>query len=504
MAHRPFAGRLVISAIAIALAPGCSGAGVSPAPPARAAASQSRAPDGLAAPLHVPTMAFYQGENENDDLPASFMAANYTWTEQAADGAGAAAATAFAAAGGAHALVYTDPNARNCTSNQPGTCDDIMSPQLDALGESSWLHGASGNRLYARGQQRNYPLDANFQAAWISSVKALFSAAQAWSPQQGGAVELDTMNWTTLAAYDGAWGQSVEVQSDAQVLQAQEAVAAYSPGTSVLNGVDYDYPQNYDQLLSAVGANVSGAFNEDAFATDYGSGYMTATYPVTNAWQNQEDGILDVLSHAKRDFVWMEGDPSPAHRLYGLASYWLTYAHRSVLWEDFCAPDKTPGGYCNSTWADAQVVPARPLQTATNLDIATLQTGGLYRREFASCYQAGQPIGGCAALVNPTASTVAVPPLAQVYAGAIVLPTQSLWGGGAVTWTATLPSSIGPNAAIILDGGAPSGDTGPNRRPAASPNRGPKSQVPGKYWGSQGEQVGHSEGASPRNEAQVT
>ncbi len=73
-------------------------------------------------------MAFYQGENENDDLPASFMAANYTWTEQAAERAGAAAATAFAAAGGAHALVYTDPNARNCTSNQPGTCDDIMSP----------------------------------------------------------------------------------------------------------------------------------------------------------------------------------------------------------------------------------------------------------------------------------------------------------------------------------------------------------------------------------------
>jgi hypothetical protein len=327
MAHRPFAGRLVISAIAIALAPGCSGAGVSPAPPARAAASQSRAADGLAAPLHVPTMTFYQGENENDDLPASFMAANYTWTEQAADGAGAAAATAFAAAGGAHALVYTDPNARNCTSNQPGTCDDIMSPQLDALGESSWLHGASGNRLYARGQQRNYPLDANFQAAWISSVKALFSAAQAWSPQQGGAVELDTMNWVNLTTFTGAWGPFAEITSDAQVLAAQEAVVGYTPARTLLDGVNYDYPLGgaYDALLSAVGENVAGVINREAFATDYAhgaahDGYLTERSPIPNAWQNQENAILDVVGRGKTDIVWMLGGAGPQHRLCGKTS----------------------------------------------------------------------------------------------------------------------------------------------------------------------------------------
>jgi hypothetical protein len=340
---------------------------------------------------HVATMAFYEGSNENNDLPATFMAANYDWTEQASNSAGAQAATAFHAAGGLHAMAYMDPNAINCSSNQPGSCSDLET-RLDNMDETGYLHNQDGSRAYSNGQQRINTLSTAFLTAWPLQVQDFLALSPAWTAAQRGTVEIDTENWVTLAmfAYDG--GPFQEITQQPQVTQAQSGVPGYTPNLAVLNGVDYDFPADgyYDQLLDALGTAITGEFNENAFAITYGSGYMTNSYPTTNAWKNQENGILDVVGRKLHDFVWMEGDPSPAHRMYGVASYWLTRRARlSVLWEDFCAPDNTPKGYCNSTWADITVVPRDPLQTATGGSIDTLAVGPLYRREFGACFQVG-------------------------------------------------------------------------------------------------------------------
>ncbi len=213
-------------------------------------------------PQRVHTMALYQGNGENLFVPASFMAANYDWTEQAANATGAQYAASFHAAGGAHAVLYTVPNARECSSGsgKPGTCTDIVSPEIDALKRSAWLHHARDprRRAYAKGFQRNNPLDSRFRAAWIDSIANFLTdsgGSSAWSPAQRGAVELDTMNWVNLATFTGAWGPFAEITSDAQVLAAQEAVVGYTPARTLLDGVNYDYPLGgaYDALLSAVG-----------------------------------------------------------------------------------------------------------------------------------------------------------------------------------------------------------------------------------------------------------
>ena len=401
---------------------------------------------------HVATMAFYEGSNENNDLPATFMAANYDWTEQASNSAGAQAATAFHAAGGLHAMAYMDPNAINCSSNQPGSCSDLET-RLDNMDETGYLHNQDGSRAYSNGQQRINTLSTAFLTAWPLQVKDFLALSPAWTAAQRGTVEIDTENWVTLAmfAYDG--GPFQEITQQPQVTQAQSGVPGYTPNLAVLNGVDYDFPADgyYDQLLDALGTIITGEFNENAFAITYGSGYMTNSYPTTNAWKNQENGILDVVGRKLHDFVWMEGDPSPAHRMYGVASYWLTRRARlSVLWEDFCAPDNTPKGYCNSTWADITVVPRDPLQTATGGSIDTLAVGPLYRREFGACFQAAVPIGQCATVVNPTSSSAPWPALSQTYGHTLVLSTTSLYGGGTLSWVSGVPSSLPPNSAAIV------------------------------------------------------
>jgi hypothetical protein len=401
---------------------------------------------------HMASMAFYEGENENNDLPASFMVANYDWTEQAADSAGAADATAFHAAGGLHAMAYMNPNAIKCSSDQPGSCNDLET-ELDNMGEDGYLHTSSGERAYSNGEQRLDTLTDTFTTAWNKQVNDFLTLTPAWTIAQGGSVEVDTENWVTLNGFTYHGGPFQEITEQTQVTQAQSGVPLGTPNYSVLNGVDYDYPNGgmYDQILDKIGKHILGEFNEDAFATSYGSGYMTESYPIAKAWSNQEDGILDLTGRGLHDYVWMEGDSSPAHRLYGLASVWLVKrGARVVVWEDFCAPDKTPKGYCNSTWPDAQVVPRHPLQTATGGSIETLGVGSLYRREFAACFQAGTSIGGCAAIVNPSGSSASMPTLQQHYAHSIVLPTSSLYGGGSVTWSTQVPTSIPASSAVIL------------------------------------------------------
>lgn len=452
-------------ALSLALVAGlCScGGGASPLPARDAAAAARQAHAGPSGPLRVSTMAYYEGNHENTGVPPSFMAANYDWAVQAANGGGAQYANAFHAAGGRHAVMYVDPNSRDCTSPKADTCTDAMLPNVNTLPESSWFHRAGTRkrivRVYAFAQQRNDTADPQFQAMWTSTVAGLLNpsggGSAAWAPANGGAALMDTMMWVNLATFTGGWGPMTGMTSDSQVIQYQQAVVAYTPANVLLQGVDYDYPQNggYDQFLTGIAGNAIGATNRDAFAVDFGAGsrldgYMTSYAPIPQAWQNQQNGIIDVVSRGLTDVVLMEGGADATHRLYGLASFWLTYdPARSVLWEDFCVPEGQPG--CDSTWADGSVVPTEPTKTAKG-NIASLASGQVYVREFAACYQNGTAIGACAAIVNPAKTHAAIPNLSLHYTKSIVLPAQTLYQGGAVTWSSSMPVTIGRHSAIIL------------------------------------------------------
>lgn len=331
--------------------------------------------------------------------------------------------------------------------------------------ESAYLHTAACNntRVYFDGQQRLNTASSgtnSWQSNWPSQVTTFTSASSAWTNADGGAVELDTMNWVDYVSYTlNHGGPTCENANQAQVTSQQANIATYQSGQdAVFNGVDYDYPDDYtggsgggscssagcyNDMMNALPSNILGGFNEDAITTVYGDGYMTNASPVTNAWTQQMDGIFSVLGHGYYDFLWLEGVEDTAHRTYGLASYYLSYTLKySVLWEDYCFTDSSADANCNaggdSTWDDKGFVPQDPVQTASVTsatspykDITTLESGtsGVFFREFRHCYLHGTDLGHCVAIVNANGSgsgSTSVPTLTYSYAHALSLPTAPL------------------------------------------------------------------------------
>jgi len=75
---------------------------------------------------------------------------------------------------------------------------------------------------------------------------------------------------------------------------------------------------------------------------------------------------------------------------------------------------------------------------------------GAYVREFAACYQAGAPLGPCAAVVNASSSAESMPSLSGRYTTSLVLDDASAYTGGKANWTGSIPASLPPLTALVL------------------------------------------------------
>ena len=83
--------------------------------------------------------------------------------------------------------------------------------------------------------------------------------------------------------------------------------------------------------------------------------------------------------------------------------------------------------------------------------MAVLRSGaGAYVREFGACYQKTVPIGACAAVVNTTGGTVAMPSLSRTYTHALVLNDASSFTTGTAARTGSAPASLGAMTAVVL------------------------------------------------------
>lgn len=458
-----------------------------PTPTATPTATPSPTPSPTPTPgaSQIPAMAYYQGNNENTGLTsaAAFMAANYPWTEQAVNGSGQSAAAAYVAAGGQHAMGYTDPNALNCPNNTYGSCvgDDVQSI-MDAMGSSGFAttSACTGTIAYSGGQQRTNPLDATagtgFAATWASQISSLASGTPAWSNADGGTFEIDTMNWVgtdNFLTHGGPFCAPAPT-TQAQVTTAQaNNINLLSPQQVVGNGVDYDYPKAicttpanlscYDAWLNAVGSNLIGVFNECSITCSSDSGYITnngSVYP-SSAFDHQLQGILDVLNRGLYDMMWNEPSSNDTvHRLYALGTVFLvTDGTHVIYWMDSCAT-ATVGGHCDSTWDDKAFVPTGPLAsggctgTLTNptCSTAALKTGNVYVREFSQCFFHSVSVGHCAAIVNADlTNSASIPTLTNTYTQVLTLASTSLYSGGLASLTAQAqPTTIGAHTGIIL------------------------------------------------------
>ncbi|MBV9438509.1 MAG: hypothetical protein JOZ24_00805, partial [Candidatus Eremiobacteraeota bacterium] len=316
--------------------------------------------------------------------------------------------------------------------------------------ETAWFHGADGTRV------RRY-VDANFgyqealdpaspaaQAAYRQTTQAILANGPIdyFFADDAGGVYIGDDGTQMTGWFYGFNGPAVEMTTDAQFIPANRAMLASAAKPVILNGVT-----PYTLMPSYNGAwidspNVAAQNYEGCYADGSGVAGDRAS-----RWVNQSNGLLAVYAHHVTAVCMLYAAPTPANRIYDLASWWMTYNELYAVVAPYTS-QPLPDGY--TVVPEFEIVPRGPLTSATS-DIAALRSQtGAYVREFASCYQAGAPIGPCAAVVNPTSSPVAMPPLTGRYTTALAVDNVSLYSGGKATWTGSVPASLGPLSAAVL------------------------------------------------------
>ncbi|HEY8297631.1 MAG TPA: hypothetical protein VIG32_06370 [Candidatus Baltobacteraceae bacterium] len=435
------------------------GAPASPAPGAPPGAppgsSPSASPSATPAPfvpLHVLTFLYYgqtfAGVQINANLSASYMAANADFAETS--GYDNARTNSFKAAGGKYAVTYIDPTfVPYCVppfTEPAGACAGQVGKLNPPAG--AWFHDSSGarvNRADATTGQYQEALNPGSAAA-RNAVVATMSQFTNASPgldlffsDDSGSTFIGPNGTVASGMFYGFNASGVEITTDSQWISAESALLGAAVRPVILNGGDPSTlgPAYNGAFLDL--ANVRGANHEGCFTR--GSGAVTDQ---NQHWQHQADGLLADLGHHKYSFCMMTGTSSPQTRLYGLASWWLTY---DPQWS--VAAPIAPAADGNAVYPEFAIVPRSPRTTAS-ADVNALAKGGVYVREFAQCYQAAVPIGACAAVVNPSASGAAMPALSIAYTSALTLDNLSLPAGGSARWSTGVPGTLGPGQAIIL------------------------------------------------------
>lgn len=417
---------------------------------APASASAGTAPQ--TGPAHVLTWLYYGLNGINTSVPAAFMASKATFVET--DSIEGTVAQNFKNAGGKYAVNYTDPTlvpGCNAPFTAPaGTCTG----EIGNLGlvESAYLHAPDGSRLnkaaYGAYQEILNPGSAAAQAGFtalaqqkLSQVPGLdfFFADDSGGPFDGvDGTPASGLLWNFNQQHSAEYGDG----ADQEWISARAQMLAAAPRPVFINGRDYatwlpSYNGAYLESANVVGENNEGCFNAD----DYG--VMNDT---SNHWQNMANSLLAVTALRKYAVCMMMGQVTPASRLYAYASWWMTY---DPVFSIGGQVNTGPDGY--AVYPEFDIVPTLPKTTAAS-NISGLRSGGSgpYVREFGACYQDGAAIGPCAAIVNTSGSTQAVPPLTGTYAHTLSLDSNGTYTGGRAWWANGVPASIGTTSAVIV------------------------------------------------------
>jgi hypothetical protein len=409
------------------------------------AANESAPPRG---PARVRTWLYYGLNDVNAGVPPEVMARYADFVED--DGYAAAHAMRFKAAGGRYAAAYTDPAyVPYCAPPFAPPAGRCKGPIGDVItDESAFFHGRDGTRVrrfvdpHFQYQEAINPLSPAARRAWRDTTAALVRKAPSldlfFADDSGGPLRAGDMSPTSSEFY-GFNEAGTEITSDTVFRDAWIAYLTSAVRPVVINGNDpvTGEPAYDGAFLRA--PRVWGAVHEGCFRG--GGGLQTDR---NDRWRSYADSLLSNTALHKLAICFMMGTPTPQTRVYALASWWLTYDPEwSVAGPIDAIPDQS------ALLPEIELVPGGPLRTARRIR-ELRDPSGAYVREFRGCFQRGEPIGGCAALVNPSAREVPVPPVAARYSRALVLGNDDLPHGGRAAWAAPPPRSIAPGSAVIL------------------------------------------------------
>jgi hypothetical protein len=345
-------------------------------------------------------------------------------------------------------------------------------PVASSAQESWWLHqpgySDSGHRLYVPDYGGGYFLNQS-----SAGVRQWFdNYVQTRLDGYDGLMVDDTGGSTGAEFWGTGFSTSQEIGSDSALLGAHEQMAqsvTHANGTPLLqvdNGISVNpYLPTTLPLLDHP-AGVRGLVTEGA---PMSNGNLTSFYPA----------LLDEMAwidHTPDDFMVLlsyDTSGSLAARRMQAASVLLGYSPgHTVSWSNL----ETNSGDL-AVWPEEGIVPTNPLQTMgqpagpgcldgtgngpycatgghTDLQVAP----GIYRREFATCYDQGTPFGPCAVIVNTTNTTTTTQAawLTGHYTHQITLQGGDLQTGGTINPTGApytpATTTIAPHDATLLAG----------------------------------------------------
>lgn len=286
----------------------------------------------------------------------------------------------------------------------------------------------------------------------------------------------DTAACRRAQFYGSGYRSSQEIRTDAAVRDEHAALARalthsdHRPFIQVDNGVQANpYVCSGLPLLSRP-SNVAGLISEGS-PWDHGfSAYYSNLLDVVSAIDATRDGFIVLLSYAERGGY-------QARRIQE-ATVLLGYAPRHLVsWADLESDSPHL-----AVWPEEGIYPTLPLQSMTkpggsgclhgggegctagghnNLRVvagkSSIDAGaGVYRREFAMCYDRGVAIGPCAAIVNDTSHRLVVQPswLSQSYSHRVTFVGGDVQSGGKINLTGAgfVPgqTTVAPGDAILI------------------------------------------------------
>jgi hypothetical protein len=371
---------------------------------------------------HVKDYTFWNQSGLATQVSASWAAAWADFVETRSS----TYANQFHSAGGKYAVAYIDPNYfyTSSTDTSPGNYPS-----------SAFGHDSSGARIWrSEGSGTEYYLLSN-----SSSMQSVF-AGVVNNIKNGGGYNFAYADGVSANLSTSTYrfnAQPVEMTTNTQYIDGMKQLLAGVSLPVIANGYN-----NGDPLTEAqeyVGAsNIVGLFGETCFT--WGDAAYTGT-----AWTDMANGLLYSTQRSSWAICGGRGTLSDnrALRTYYLASWWLTYDPNWSVALEIMSSDSNPV----DVFAEEQIVPINPLQTATT--ISSLQTStGAYARQFGACYYDKTAWGACAAVVNPTSATVAMPSLTSAYHHSLALDNNNLYAGGKASLSTTVPTSLASGQAV--------------------------------------------------------
>lgn len=426
-------------------------------------------------------------ENQNVGISAAWMAAHVDWNEVYYQAANDSTSAELAAAGAKHIVIYVDPNITAYCRVPPGygvgsfdfpedgaNCSGQVTQYLHAQSGSyahAYDHQANGNRLFDRAdglyngkaQEPLYIGDPDLRTAFRTATLQNGYATDVFEDDAGAAYNCidDDDDFCGAAAtygrahyappecdYSGGYwcykyGETAiewDRAANPQQAYANDAIALANASAHDVIGNNGAATDPYDlQWLSA--ARVEGVMSEGAWPQASG----------ISRWVSEADNILTY--HKLGKFV-VEEDTDARGLLFQIASHWIVFDPTYSI--EFLAEINhatSHVGSADTTYPEEAIVPTQPLiATPSSNDVTVFQVSpGVFVREYAACYQAGVPIGHCAAMINTNASSRSIAGLTQSYSRVVVRNTSATWAaGGAAVWSTSVPGSITKNTGMIL------------------------------------------------------